>query len=131
MKELPTRKKIRLDGYEYSSAGCYFVTVCVKDRCEMLGSVTVGAATCRPFVTLSDTGLIVDRSINNINSIYPHVLVDKYVIMPNHVHLLLIQTSAYNGRQVAAPTRTLHTVCFYAMWVFIMAEIIPRPYNSL
>ena len=38
-KELPVRKNIRLKEYDYSSAGYYFVTICVKDRHEMLGKV--------------------------------------------------------------------------------------------
>ena len=42
MKELPVRKSIRLEGYDYSSAGAYFVTICVKDGHEMLGEI-VGA----------------------------------------------------------------------------------------
>ena len=93
----------------------------------MLGSINVGAATCRPFVALSDTGQIVDKSINNINNIYPNILVDKYVIMPNHVHLILTITPTDSGRQVAAPTRTLQTVvgnmkryasvqCGFSLW---------------
>ena len=40
--ELPVRKKIRLEGYDYSSSGCYFITICVKDGYEMLGYI-VGA----------------------------------------------------------------------------------------
>ena len=43
MNELPVRKDTRVDGYDYSDAGVYFVTLCVKDGHEMLGRVNVGA----------------------------------------------------------------------------------------
>jgi len=49
-KELPVRKKIRLDGYDYSQAGYYFITICVEDGHEMLGRIVVGdAEDCVPY----------------------------------------------------------------------------------
>lgn len=47
-KELPVRKNIRLKDYDYSQNGCYFITMCVKDRHEMLGKI-VGAIDNRPY----------------------------------------------------------------------------------
>ena len=108
-RELPCRKNIRLQGYDYSQAGYYFVTICVKDGHEMLGKV-VGAAICRPRVELSLEGKVVDNAIGNIQVIYPHVVVDKYVIMPNHIHLILSVYDFKGGRQVAAPTTAVQTV---------------------
>ena len=108
-KELPKRKKIRIQGYDYSRAGVYFITICVKDMHELLGNMKVGAATCRPCVELSLEGQITDNAIRNIHDIYPHVVVDKYVIMPNHVHLILSVSDLKSGRQIAAPT-TVQTV---------------------
>ena len=103
-KELPKRKNMRLQGYDYSQAGYYFITICAKENRKLFGTIDVGAATCRPIVRLTDAGQIVDASINNICSVYPHVSVDKYVIMPNHVHLILCVEDTENGRQIAAPT---------------------------
>jgi len=60
MKELPVRKSIRLKKYDYSSTGYYFVTVCVKDKYEMLSEV-VGAITNRPYVQLSEYGVFVNK----------------------------------------------------------------------
>gem|GEM_PF-47239 len=97
-----TRKNIRLKEYDYSRAGYYFITICVKDGHEMLGSIAVGAATCRPYVKLSDIGKTVKDSIENIHGIYLHVSVDKYVIMPNHVHMILRVAATGDGRQIAA-----------------------------
>ncbi|MEG1924112.1 MAG: hypothetical protein RR415_00030 [Ruthenibacterium sp.] len=46
--DLPKRKKTRLEGYDYSSCGAYFVTICVKDRHQLLGEIMVGADIIRP-----------------------------------------------------------------------------------
>lgn len=109
--DLPKRKKIRLQGYDYSQNGLYFVTFCVKDRHELLGRI-VGAIINRPInnaqypnVELSEYGLITDDSINDISNHYPDISVDKYVIMPNHIHMILmIQNENANGRLIIAPT---------------------------
>ena len=100
--DLPKRKPNRLANYEYSTSGAYFITICAKDKHEIFGSI-VGAATCRPQVELSDIGKSIDNAIHTISHIYTFALVDAYVIMPNHMHLIL---NVDGGRQVAAPTKT-------------------------
>ena len=97
-KELPIRKHPRLKGYNYSSNGVYFLTLCVEDRHEMLGKI-VGRdvliapeninAIIAPYIELSDYGKIVDKHINKINSLNNIISVDNYVIMPNHIHILI------------------------------------------
>ena len=94
MKELPVRKNVRLHDYDYSKAGCYYITICVKDRHELLGRV-VGAITNRPNqdantvqVELTEYGHIIEQTIIGIPVYYPYVSVDKYTIMPNHIHIL-------------------------------------------
>jgi len=102
--KLPKRKKNRLENYDYSSPGVYFITICTKDRKEYFWD-NVGAAIGRPQdVELSYSGKIVDEAINNIPNIYSNVLVEHYVIMPNHIHLLLSICSDDCGRPMAAPT---------------------------
>ena len=49
-EKLPVRKNIRLPGYNYSDAGYYFVTICVKDNRETLGKITVGDGLARPIL---------------------------------------------------------------------------------
>jgi len=99
MKELPKRKPNRLQGYDYSSAGFYFVTICVKNSYELFGEVVGGK------VQLNEYGVIVDDAVNKINEIYDCVRTDKYVVMPNHVHMIVvIDVAGSDGRQVAAPT---------------------------
>ena len=74
MKELHQRKKIRLKGYNYSSAGYYFVTVCVKDKHEMLGRmVGDGVPDVPPTIELSEYGMLVKQFIKNILILYIRV----------------------------------------------------------
>ena len=59
---------------------------------------------------LSKRGTVVEEAINSIPTHYKNVIVDKYVIMPNHIHLILtIQNNISNGRLVIAPTTTEST----------------------
>ena len=102
---LPKRKPIRLPTYDYSAPGAYFVTICTADRRCILSDITVGAAISRPQeVSLTGYGEIVDKAIRDIPSVYPMLSVEKYVIMPNHVHALLRIHADESGRLIAAPT---------------------------
>ena len=106
---MPERKKIRLPNHDYSTPGAYFVTICTAGRRCILSKITVGAAISRPSnsgfaIHLTPCGEIVDLAIHNIPTFYPQVSVDNYVIMPNHVHLLLQIHSDEGGRMLSAPT---------------------------
>ena len=83
MKEFPVRKPNRLIGYDYSQNGAYFVTLCVKDRHEMFGQIINGQQ------LLSKYGFIVKREIENIATIRRECVVKQYVVMPNHIHLIV------------------------------------------
>lgn len=103
-KELPSRKRNRLKHYDYSSCGAYFITICTSDRRNYFWN-GVGATIGRPQdVDLSQYGKLVDEAINNIPSIYPALKLDHYVIMPVHIHLLLIIRADEYGRPMVAPT---------------------------
>ncbi|MBO7288664.1 MAG: hypothetical protein J6V03_01565, partial [Clostridia bacterium] len=85
MTELSKRKPVRLKEYDYSTPGAYFVTVCTKDRIELLSSISVGDGVLDvPQNILSEQGRIADKHINQMNNFYKNLSVDKYVIMPNH-----------------------------------------------
>lgn len=100
--EMKKRKNIRLENFDYSGYGAYFVTICAKDRKNLFWAV--GASIARPQeIALSDIGMIVNQAIQNIPIHYPQVSVDHYVIMPNHIHLLL-QIHENHGRAMLAPT---------------------------
>jgi putative transposase len=74
------RRSIRLKGYDYTSPGAYFVTVCVRDRECVLGDVSNGE------MELSDAGHVVQACWDDLPNHYPHVQLDAFVVMPNHVH---------------------------------------------
>ena len=103
-KDLPKRKDIRLKNYDYSSSGVYFLTICTSERRNYFWA-NVGATIGRPQdIALSEYGNIVDKAINNIPYVYPALDVDHYVIMPDHIHLLLIVCADECGRPMVAPT---------------------------
>lgn len=101
---LPKRKSIRLNGYDYSSCGAYFVTLCTKDKKKLFWN-SVGANCVRPNEPpLSEIGKTVDYEINKISTIYNAVIIDKYVVMPNHIHMIIMILSDEHGRPQVAPT---------------------------
>ena len=105
----PQRKHLRLEYYDYSQPGSYFITICTRERKqEVLCSIepAVGAIINRPpRISLTPLGRIVDETIRAIPDHYPGILVDQFIIMPDHVHLILsFRNIGPDGRQIAAPT---------------------------
>ena len=109
MTELPKRKSTRLKYYDYSSVGTYFITICTKDRKQLLSKIIVGTeASIVPKSQLTKYGIIADKYINQMNEFYDYICVDKYVIMPNHIHLLLSITNSENGTsRTPSPTNSI------------------------
>lgn len=106
---MPKRKQLRLIEYDYSQNGAYFVTVSTKNRQYYFGEVTVGCdAHIAPYVHLSPYGEIVKKYIENINRCYQNISLDNYVIMPNHIHLLLIIDGG--PMKASAPTESIINV---------------------
>ena len=102
--EFPKRKPNRLKEFDYSQPNAYFITICTKNK-EKLFWENVGASIARPEdMNLSQYGKIVKEAIEKIPNIYPTITVDNFVIMPNHIHLLLQIHSDCNGRAMLAPT---------------------------
>lgn len=103
-KEIKKRKNNHLENYDYSSPGSYFITLCTLNRCNYFWE-KVGATIGRPKnIVLSQYGRFVDEAIKNIPKIYSAVTVDHYVIMPDHIHLLLTIHADEYGRPMVAPT---------------------------
>jgi len=116
--DLPIRKQNRLQNFDYSQNGAYFITICTKNRAKIFwkntkndgvstiaADPTVGATCGRPlyYYKLSEYGLIVNSEINKIERIYNGIIkIDKYVVMPNHIHLIIL-IDGY-GRPQVAPT---------------------------
>ncbi len=90
---LPKRKLNRLAGYDYSQNNAYFITVCVKGKSHILwNDVEESKAFSIVDIPLSKLGKVVDAAINNIPKVYPNACVEKYAIMPNHIHMILLLT---------------------------------------
>lgn len=82
--ELCERRPNRIPDYDYGTNGAYFVTICTQDRRRILSDI-VGDGLPVP----KPCGLIAQDFIRNISEKYPVVMVDKYVIMPDHIHILM------------------------------------------
>ena len=80
MSDKPRRHSLRLPDYDYSQAGGYFVTICCQDRLRLLGEVVDGE------VVLTEAGEMVRRIWDELAEAYPGVQLDASVIMPNHMH---------------------------------------------
>lgn len=83
-----THKQYRLPGYDYARGGDYFITICTKNRIRYLGKIfnTKDDA----FIELSPIGLFVSESIELIPVTYKHVSLGETIVMPDHIHLVII-----------------------------------------
>lgn len=82
-RQPPRRRPHRLIGWDYGAAATYFCTFCTRNRQPVLGQIMQGA------LHLSAIGELVGGAVEELQVERPDVLVDAYVIMPNHVHLLV------------------------------------------
>jgi putative transposase len=94
------RRYLRLRGWDYSSPGRYFVTICVKNKECFLADIVGGK------VVLNEYGKIVESRWLWLKNQYRYVELDAFVIMPNHVHGLIriISKSVGTGRDLSLPT---------------------------
>lgn len=85
---LPKRKRTRLEAFDYNTPGAYFITICTQNRKNLLGKVVGGGAYDAPKMHLSADGKIVEKYIRSGDRV-ENVKVDKFIIMPNHIHMIL------------------------------------------
>ena len=140
-KERANRRSIRLQGFDYSQNGLYFVTICMHERQRLLSEIVesdvsdvknngyeltdlktngmtkrhhragspnlfVGAHPCvRPF----QPGIMLEKWLNKIETRYDGVWVDSYVIMPDHIHFVLVigRDVSVTGAHTGAPLQAL------------------------
>ena len=113
--EIHHRHSIRLQGYDYSKDGLYFITICTNERRWHFGEIAAGAgdypprsAGTRNFgpsrfqlikrMVLNDGGKMADECWRQIPNHYPNVILHAYVVMPNHVHgIIEIKTNPIVG----------------------------------
>ena len=116
--EFPTRKATRLKNFDYNSGGAYFITICTQNKRRILSSIVGGDVPDAPKnVHLLPFGKIADKYINQFNEFYEDITMDKYVIMPNHIHMILFvrkdgasRTSPPTVKQHAAVSQFISTL---------------------
>ena len=99
---VPERKANRLATYNYSQSGVYFITICSKNKRCTFGTIVGGGVPDAPRTRLSPTGKIVARQLGNMIVFYPHVRIEKYVVMPNHIHLLIANSHRHHLKNQAS-----------------------------
>ena len=112
-KEIKKRKHPRLDGYDYSSDGAYFITICTQNRrCVLSHIVGRGLAPAETSeVVLTKFGKVAEKQLITLTERFNNLTVERYVIMPNHIHAILILNGEAAG---ASPRPTLmDIVCAY------------------
>jgi REP element-mobilizing transposase RayT len=101
------RRSIRLQGYDYSQNGCYFITICTQDHISLFGKVYVGKMIKNIY------GNMVEHTWKDLTKHNHHVKLDEFIVMPNHIHGIVILDNnfglTYSGAGLEpAPTNTIH-----------------------
>lgn len=96
-----SRQSLRLQDYDYSQSGMYFVTICTVDRACILGSVQDDA------VDMTELGFMVSEVWEGLPAAYPCVDLAAFVVMPNHVDGIVVLNSTTEGGQARGPDPTM------------------------
>ena len=123
MESLPKRKYIRLQKFDYSSKGAYFITICTANRNPILSKVikrpheepqrdlrlSVGEGLAPPeyFTELTLCGDVVKKQLQSIEERFDGVIVDDFIIMPDHIHLIIFLLNNTGG---ASPSPTISDI---------------------
>lgn len=100
--DFPNRKQNRLKNYDYSESRAYFITVCTQGKKQNLSEIAVGDGF--PVPKLSANGKIVCEFIEAISEKFSDVKINNYVVMPDHIHLLITIVSKDDGTGNPSPT---------------------------
>ena len=96
------RRSIRLQGYDYRRNGAYFVTICAHNRVPLFGEIINGE------MRLNEAGRIAQRLWNELSQHFSHVDTDAFVVMPNHVHGIIVIEDTHVGARHASPLHRSH-----------------------
>ena len=123
--QFPQRKRTRWEGFDYNSAGAYFITICTQNRLQLLSQIVGGDVLDAPNSVGGDVldapqsvllyhGTIADKYIKQLSEFYDYMEVDQYVIMPNHIHFILFiyetdSNKLSNAKQHSAMSRFVST----------------------
>lgn len=91
------RRSIRLKVYDYRRCGAYFITVCVQNRFCLFGEIVDGV------MKINEAGQIAQNVWNDLPRHYPHMVLDAWVIMPNHVHGIIFLSDVRDDGEPMPP----------------------------
>ena len=112
-KEFPKRKPTRLKNFDYNATGAYFITLCTEERQKILSRIVGSDVLGGPkSVELSPYGIVVNKYIKQMNEFYENITVEQYVIMPDHIHLLLFVRKNGSPR-TSTPTKQTTSVSHF------------------
>ena len=101
------RRSIRLQGYDYTQGGAYFITICAQNRQHLFGDVVTVGATPRgcPVAVLNDAGHMIQAVWDEIPMHYTGTAIDEFVVMPNHIHGIVVICTAVVGQPQGGQAR--------------------------
>ena len=97
-----SRRSIRLQGFDYRQNGAYFVTICTHNRAPLFGEIIDDE------MRLNEAGLVAWQCWDAIPDHYPHANTDAFVVMPNHVHGIIVIAHTLVGARHASPLQPTH-----------------------
>ena len=120
------RRSIRLPGQDYAEPGYYFVTICTKEGVHSFGDVTDERMSYR------HAGYLAKREIQNINNHSPSIRVDAFIVMPNHVHVIIHikPRNAPVGARFIAPQAEAVPQQYDARFIAPRSAIKPQPSSA-
>ena len=113
MDELKKRKTTRLKCADYNRNQAVFLTICTKERRCVLSRIVGTGVLDGPQIELTKYGQIADKYIHQLSDFYDDLSVESYVIMPNHIHIMLWVKGAGNG-----PSRAVQ--CSMIVYSFVI-----------
>ncbi len=123
---LPKRKPTRLKGYDYSTPGAYFVTICTQDRERLFEIENVGDDLC---VVPPEQNQIIHRWLKETENKFENIRIDKYVIMPNHIHIIVMITERHAGRSLHDVMRWFETRSTNEYIRYVKKGVL-KPFNN-
>ena len=117
-KKLPIRKNTRLQVFDYNIPTAYFVTICTEHKTPLLSNIVGGDVLDAPQsddvkvakVELLECGKLAEKYILQLNGFYEDIIIEKYVIMPDHIHLLLrVLDAGVGGASRTSPPTKQHS----------------------
>ena len=123
---LPKRKPTRLKGYDYGTPGAYFVTICTQNRENLFEIEYVGNDLC---VVPPEQNKIIHKWLKETENKFDNIKINKYVIMPNHIHIIVIITERHAGRSLHDVMRWFKTMATNEYIRYVKKGAL-KPFNN-